>query len=96
MTGIELIAKEREEQLSRHGFSVQEDQRHNSEFQLMDAAITLAEYPDENAPDYVPFVQNLPPGGWDTERWNKMAAKSYKERLIIAGALLAAEIDRIS
>lgn len=96
MTGIELIAKEREEQLTKHGRTVEDDKKHNSEYQLMDAATTLAEYPDENAADYIKFVKDLPPGGWETETWNKMAEKSYKERLIIAGALLAAEIDRIS
>lgn len=35
------------------------------------------------------------PFGWDADICNKMINKSYEERLIIAGALLAAEIDRI-
>ena len=35
------------------------------------------------------------PEGWDKYRWRYMIQKPYKERLIIAGALIAAEIDRI-
>ena len=36
-----------------------------------------------------------PPIEWDWKVWDYMINKSYKERLIIAGALIAAEIDRI-
>ena len=32
---------------------------------------------------------------WDEDLWQKMCNKSYKDRLIIAGALIAAEIDRL-
>jgi len=38
----------------------------------------------------------LPPNGWDVDIYKKMRNKSYKERLIIAGALIAAELDRLS
>lgn len=37
-----------------------------------------------------------PPTGWDKSIWAKMCSKSYKERLIMAGALIAAELDRLT
>ena len=34
-----------------------------------------------------------PPHGWNPVFWKKMIDKDYKDRLVIAGALIAAEID---
>ena len=36
------------------------------------------------------------PSDWDDTISLKMCSKSYKERLIIAGALIAAELDRLT
>lgn len=87
-TGIELIAIERQEHFEKHGFTVGIDLIHNNFNQLSEAACRLCE-PDENK------LQFNPPHEWDNELWNKMIHKSYKERLIIAGSLIAAEIDRV-
>jgi len=38
----------------------------------------------------------MKPKDWDFTTWRKMMKKSYKKRLIIAGALIAAEIDRMN
>ena len=35
------------------------------------------------------------PAKWDNDVCRKMIKKSYKERLIIAGSFMAAEIDRL-
>ena len=83
-TGIELISIERQEQIEKHGF----DNRHDSnEFhkngELSDAAIyaiTLNGYPEK----------------WDKQFYKKIKRKDYRKRLIIAGALIAAEIDRLN
>jgi hypothetical protein len=40
-------------------------------------------------------VKGIYEGLHNVKIWNKMAFKPYKERLIIAGALIAAEIDRL-
>jgi len=87
-TGIELIAKEREEHVTKHHINTGMDVIHNANYQLAWAAIELS-HPIE-------VVSQLErPDGWDKELWAKMACKPYKERLIIAGALIAAEIDRL-
>lgn len=88
--GISLIAKERTEQLTKHGRSVYLDFLQNSDGQLSDAASKLCV---DDKGGY--WSTELLPTGWDQVIWDKMTNKSYKERLIIAGALIAAEIDRI-
>ena len=90
MTGIELIAKERKEQLEKHGISVKNDAQFNSMMQfnglcaLPIATIGLIDDSFQHVPMH-----------WDKKRLDKMRKKQYKERLIIAGAFIAAELDRI-
>lgn len=90
MTGIELIAKERKEQLEKHGISVKNDAQFNS---LMEynglPALPLA------AIGLLDDSMSRVPSHWDRKRLEHMRSKPYKERLIIAGAFLAAEIDRV-
>jgi hypothetical protein len=93
MTGIELIAQERKEQIEMHNISILDDVSYNSDMQLsFAAAILTCPYPEQYALKENNYAC---PEGWDLKRWNKMRKKIYKERLIIAGALLAAEIDRL-
>lgn len=83
-TGIELIAQERSEQIEKHGRTIKSDVDNNSAFQLAKGAAALLR----------PSI-NAKPIGWDNKTWERMCSKPYKERMIIAGALIAAEIDRI-
>lgn len=89
-TGIELIEIERQEQLTKHSRSIQQDVSLNNDGQLSDAARKLC---IDDIGGY--WSTDLLPTGWDQDIWDKMTNKGYKERLIIAGALIAAEIDRI-
>lgn len=82
--GIDLIAKERLEQLLKYGKTIEYDVYKNSLGELRMGAIALLEN-----------NRNGFSGFWDKEICDKMCSKNYKERLIIAGALIAAEIDRI-
>lgn len=90
-TGIELIAQERKEQIEKHGFDVVHDAEFYQRNELVNAAIysltqDLVWYPDS----------------WKFWFYDKMIDKSIRlsekefwiERLKIAGALIAAEIDR--
>lgn len=90
-TGIELIAQERKEQIEKHGYSLASDQDINTDCQLSTAACILC----YEAIDEIDS-RNDPPHDWSLEAWQKMHDKPYKERLVIAGALIAAELDRLN
>ncbi len=85
MTGVELIAQERLEQKVKHGRSVKFDVENNPDEELRFAAIGI-----------LLGDSSLIPEEWDPTIYNKILRKPYKERLIIAGALIAAEIDRLN
>jgi len=85
-TGIKLITEERKEQIEKHHRSINADSLHNSDQQMRVAANRLTQ---KNA------ITSGSPTNWNKDLWHKMRNKPYKERLIIAGALLAAEIDRV-
>ncbi len=85
-TGIELIAEERYEQILKHGRSIENDVVENCNGELVQGALVLAG-------GY--HLDNMPKK-WDVKICEKMRNKAYKERLIIAGALIAAEIDRLN
>lgn len=89
-TGIELIADERGEHFTKHGRTIEGDYYDNDSEELRMAAAALIgnEMKDGIYLGKFPTV-------WDQEICRHMAEKSYKERLIIAGALIAAEIDRL-
>lgn len=89
-TGIELIALERWEQTFKHGRTIESDVKENDNNQLSQGALMLLSVDYEEGIDSESY-----PEGWDKEICRKMLGKSYKGRLIIAGALIAAEIDRI-
>jgi len=90
MNGIELIAKERKEQQEKHGIGVKNDAQFNSLmlfngiYPIPIAVIGILDDSFQHAPAH-----------WDKKMLDRIRKKPYKERLIIAGALLAAEIDRV-
>lgn len=98
-TGIELIAQERQEQIEKHGYSVDHDIKHERNENLLGVATCLIR--DQWDGHY-----------WYPESWKvdkkrnfrakveakraRMTAKEFKIACLkIAGALLAAEIDRL-
>lgn len=94
-SGIELIAQERREQLVIHNRTITYDCKNNREEQLSKAAsiLCLNEFGCLTEDD---IKEDHRPSGWDQTIWDKMVTKSYKERLIIAGAFIASEIDRLN
>ncbi len=91
-TGIELIADERHEQIYKHGRSVILDVMENDDCELSQGAKELLLHP---FCVYQEADLEMMPEKWDKDICRKMMLKPYKERLIIAGALIAAEIDRL-
>lgn len=84
--GVQLIDKERREQVEKHGRTLTHDIVENTFNQLTDGAMMLLMEDRQKMNK---------PSNWDKEIWLKMINKPYKERLIISGALIAAEIDRV-
>jgi hypothetical protein len=90
-TGIELIAIERLEQIENHGRTIKSDldnnsipSEYNGIFPLVAGAMYVLDEKFEWLPEH-----------WDQNEMDYIRSKSYKEKLIIAGALIAAEIDRL-
>lgn len=87
MTGSELILHERARQESQEGWTAEHDDKHDG--QLVDAAIAYAAHarykrPTAEAPN------NWWPYGWDFK-----PSPDPIRNLVKAGALIAAEIDRL-
>lgn len=80
--GIDLIAKERYEQITKHGRTIEHDVKYNRQSELYLGAMAILEK------DLIQF-----PSNWDGAWCARAIQKSYKERLIIAGAFIAAELD---
>lgn len=81
-TGIELIAEERQEQIVKHGFDARHDE--GESFNLTNAAVFVL------TGDEIYY-----PESWEVKWKNKFMGKNYKDSLIAAGALIAAELDRL-
>lgn len=81
--GSSLIAKERSEQIHKHGRTIENDITFNSNGELIDGAITILLH---NTAYY--------PKTWSEEFRIKMLNSSTLKQLVVAGALIAAEIDR--
>lgn len=101
-TGVELIAIARGKQLAK-GRTIALDVKYNSEAQLISAAHIISHYflheinhvIDDETMEHLIEASELMALGWDTNYLKKALKKPYIERLAIAGALIAAEIDRI-
>ena len=82
-TGIELITKERNEQIEKHKWNENHDNCHIQE-ELVDCAM----YAMTGNPAHYPV-------GWDKYYRQKIFKKGRIHQLKGAGALIAAEIDRL-
>lgn len=91
-TGVELISDERQEQIQKHGFAVVKDAEFYQQGELL-----------EGAKYALTLEREYYPASWDFWFHDKLIAKEARmseqefwiERLKIAGALIAAELDRI-
>lgn len=93
-TGVELIAEERQKQIDKHGFTAQYHVEHPEYYeqnQLNQASASLILF------DVIPDDLFLEvPENWDKDWFYKLLNHSQFERLVIAGALIAAELDRLN
>lgn len=110
-TGIELIAEERQEQIKKHNRSADHDDKHNTGELANAAAICASTFKIYHKHEYANNIHfdALTMKGWELPlNWNgnvlldncenPLLNSSYKIRihqLKVAGALIAAEIDRL-
>lgn len=85
LSGCLLIEIERQRQVSEEGFTLERDDQYTDE-QLAEAALFYA------APEK--YGEMLAFWPWD-KSWNKKSKHNRIKQLAIAGALIAAEIDRL-
>lgn len=92
MTGIDAIAAERRRQIEEEGWTDEHDDEH-VDGQLARAAACYADHAADDTERRLRH-KRLPPAfwPWDTKWWNP---KDRRQDLIKAGALIAAEIDRL-
>jgi len=64
-TGVELIAKEREQQISKHGRTIEKDLQQNNCYQLAIGAAKILAFPAES------YHYEIPPNGWDIDLYKK-------------------------
>jgi hypothetical protein len=89
MTGIQMIENERERQISAEGWTAEHDAEHDT-YELTGAARCYALQAMCRG-----AVTDPPPPGWPwDEDWWKPSADPVRN-LVKAGALIAAEIDRL-
>ncbi len=87
-TGIDIITKERKEQLGKHDRQIAADVNLNNSGELRKAAIALITSHGEGDISEMPLH-------WNDAICRHMMSKSYKDRLGLAGSFMAAEIDRL-
>lgn len=97
-SGAQLIAEERQRQISQEGWTTEHDDRHRSG-ELNDAAIGYAQAAALQARgESIEIVKSAVPAGYIRWPWEDSWWKPSEDQirnLVKAGALIAAEIDRL-
>jgi hypothetical protein len=86
--GAKLICIERDRQVNEEGYTNSHDDR-NSHYELSNAAICYLNPTNSN------FVDDNWPTQWSREYFNPSPAGEHIRNFVKAGALIAAEIDRL-
>ena len=97
MTGAELITKERQRQIEKEGWTSEHDADiHHSEGQLAVAAKCYLDLYHYHTHTYAAYYFNQARTAWPWDlKWFKPTPDDPIRELIKAGALIAAEIDRL-
>lgn len=92
-SGVELIADERQEQITKHGWTPQHDRQTHYDGELVLAALALL-HPSTNPI----FLTELGAPEWaiNIRLYKERCENGEIELLKVAGALIAAEIDRLN
>lgn len=94
--GLGAIQKERVRQVCRHGFMPDRDDQYINGELLLYARYWLTQpHEDDTRADIINDLRQYQKGGWADE-WFKYDEKTPEERRARAGALIAADIDRLN
>lgn len=92
-TGVELIKAERQRQIKEEGWTSEHDANHiNGEIAVAAACYALPE--NYRQAELLPFSKVPLTWPWDGQYWKPTPQDRIRE-LVKAGALIAAEIDRL-
>jgi hypothetical protein len=94
--GVMAILRERERQETEEGWTPEHDDQHTDETLALVAALYATPFrlfTQESAEDHFLFEDPWP-AEWD-KSWDKRDQMDRRRKLVIAGALIAAEIDRL-
>lgn len=80
--GIQLVIKEREDQLIKHSYTIANDAINYPDDELVQAALAIISESGEDFPE-----------DWTEDYCEKLLRKPRNEQLAIAAAFLAAQID---
>ena len=94
MTGIEMIAAERKRQCEVEGWTAEHDREHENGELAMAACCYAAPRPIQSEMWVDGHDVKADPWPWDS-KWDKRGKHCRLRQLQIAGALIAAEIDRL-
>jgi hypothetical protein len=97
-TGIELIAQERQEQIEKHGHTVEADVKSNPGNELLSAIMLIVgnvTFMRGGSPLPRDAFYDLKPESWSEESCFKIITGGDVDQLKKLGALAAAEIDRL-
>lgn len=86
LVGVLKIKEERESQIYEHGYDVTHDRKNNKHGEIKQAVAAILNG------DLDLFART----GWDYDFYHNIKAKPELEQLAICGALVAAEIDRLT
>ena len=89
-TGVALIVADRVRQIIEEGWTPEHDARHGRS-ELVDAAVCYALAAKSPNPGYTPGLWP-----WGLEWWKPVKDDGGIRNLVKAGALIAAEIDRLN
>ena len=92
-SGIELIAQERQEQIEKHGFDVNNDKYYSS-LELIQACLFCLDQYTGIGKGLMTYKEW--PEGWDYYFRDKIINKDDIGKLKVAGAFIAAQIDLLN
>lgn len=89
LSGIGVFAKERRHQIEDKGYTAEYQKQHPEYYNAGQLGYAARELSIKNQD----LISTVPPTNWNYDWWSKARLKPFKDRLRIAGGLMAAYYD---